>query len=534
MNPVPHPSNEPPSRIASALPAQSAAALKCFNTGLRLSPYPTRIMPHGQYYRKLFELSDGWIVFGEFADSRGRRKRKVFRRLESLDRFPAHIRTESLTAEPFIKNCSTLRGKLSELYNYLKILINTLRSTIQKLSNLSKTEREICDSYGQQCRRTSHPEVSQVCLTAALRPKTAAGALGPSLSTSPVKGPYKRSDNLRAGATPETRRIGKYWVDGLKPTAEVDPVRTFDEAAGPIAQLRDMRTRLRDGRRQIRLLLDGLGGFLNSLDGGDQASLDRSIGLKSWGSVSADRQEALKRRDDMLRRLYRETRGWMDLPSSAAVRMMRLDAERYETRRRPRDPEDFTPPPVEPARTWWKILTAGATIPGTKRLQCEAIRAEMRFAGAGLRELRNHMDHSSPRRARRSCVIGALGTDDDRRSAMAPDLPSCSARRTDGSLRRVSSVAVVRICRTTWSRKWRQLIGCGHRCRNCLDAGHIIVTAREGEPSVIRLSKGVGGLNPQGETEGPNRIGLIHTFFLRGRIFCRLSDFKGRKWPRGQ
>ncbi|WP_131713643.1 hypothetical protein [Rhizobium leguminosarum] len=140
-----------------------------------------------------------------------------------------------------------------------------------------------------------------------------------------------------------------------------------------VAQLRDMHGRLRDGRSltngQVRLLLDGIGGFLKALDGGDQASLDRSIGLKSWGGVSAARQDALNRRDDMLRQLYREIEGWRDLPPSAAARMMSLDAKRYEARRWPREGEDFDPPPIEPARTWWKILTAGATIPGAKRLQ---------------------------------------------------------------------------------------------------------------------------------------------------------------------
>jgi len=153
MNPVPHPSNEPPFSIASETPTQRAQALKGFDTSGPLSPYPTRITPHGDDYRKLGYRPDSWIVFVEFSDSRRRRKRLNFRHLESPDRFRAHIRKENSTAAAFINNCPTLREKLSELSNPLKYLINTLHTTIHKLTKLSIYEgkRKSCDSCGSCC-----------------------------------------------------------------------------------------------------------------------------------------------------------------------------------------------------------------------------------------------------------------------------------------------------------------------------------------------------------------------------------------------
>lgn len=152
MNPVPHPPNEPPFAMGSALPTPSAQALKVLDTRGTLSPYPTRIAPHHRDdYRKRGYAPDSWIVFVEFSDSPRRRKRINFRHLESPDRFPARIHKGNSTAAAFKNNCLTLRGKLSELSNPLKCLTNTLRTTIQKLTKLSKIERRSCDSCGSCC-----------------------------------------------------------------------------------------------------------------------------------------------------------------------------------------------------------------------------------------------------------------------------------------------------------------------------------------------------------------------------------------------
>ncbi|ANL02202.1 hypothetical protein AMJ96_CH00611 [Rhizobium sp. N113] len=194
MNPVPHPSNEPgedkaiyswfadtygllhpavgvgnadprffiirkprkrvpPSfSMASAMPTLCAAqALNGLNTSGTLSPYPTRITPRGHDYRKPDIAPDSWTVFVEFSDSRRRRKRRKFGYLDSPDRFPTRIRKENSTAAALINNCSTSRGKLPELSNPLKWLINTLRITIQKLTKLYEIERKSCDSCGSCC-----------------------------------------------------------------------------------------------------------------------------------------------------------------------------------------------------------------------------------------------------------------------------------------------------------------------------------------------------------------------------------------------
>lgn len=151
MNPVPHPSNEPPFSMVSAVLTPCTQALKGLDTSGPLSPYPTRITPHGHDYRKPAYAPDSWIVSVEFSDSPRRRKRRNFRHLESPDRFPARIHKENSTAAAFKNNCLTLRGKLSELSNPLKCLMNTLHTTIHKLTKLSKIERKNCDSCGSCC-----------------------------------------------------------------------------------------------------------------------------------------------------------------------------------------------------------------------------------------------------------------------------------------------------------------------------------------------------------------------------------------------
>ncbi|WP_327211999.1 hypothetical protein U8Q06_20930 [Rhizobium beringeri] len=155
--------------------------------------------------------------------------------------------------------------------------------------------------------------------------------------------------------------------------ADVDTTRDVDEAAGMVAQLRDMHGRLRDGRpltgRQVLLLVDGLGGYLETIDDGGAASLDRSFGLKQWGGVSPARSMALDQRDRMLRRLWREVPEWRPLMPGAAARQMLASFRRYETDRWPRERHLQLAPVVEPAATWWRIASGNAAMPDVPRLR---------------------------------------------------------------------------------------------------------------------------------------------------------------------
>lgn len=98
-------------------------------------------------------------------------------------------------------------------------------------------------------------------------------------------------------------------------------------------------------------------------------SFDEVIGLKGHGGVSLPKLIALLRRDRMLRALYLSQPEWRDLRPSAAARMMKISADRYEASRWPRDSKDISAPSAEPAATWWRILLMGTQIPAPKRLQ---------------------------------------------------------------------------------------------------------------------------------------------------------------------
>lgn len=155
--------------------------------------------------------------------------------------------------------------------------------------------------------------------------------------------------------------------------AGVDARHSVDEAVTMVAQLRDMHGRLRDGRpltgQQVQLLVDGLSGYLETIDDGGAASLDRSFGLKQWGGVSPARSSALDRRDRMLRRLWRELPEWRELTPGAAARHMLASFRRYETDRWPRERHLQLAPITEPATTWWRVASGNAPMPDAPRLR---------------------------------------------------------------------------------------------------------------------------------------------------------------------
>jgi hypothetical protein len=148
--------------------------------------------------------------------------------------------------------------------------------------------------------------------------------------------------------------------------------RTSDDSSGIVSQLRDIHARLTAKAgltdAQSNLLADGIGSYLEAIDEGHAASLDRTMGLKVWGGVSAPRQDRLSRRDTLLRDLWKATPEWRDLSPAVVARLMVQSARRYETQRWPR--EKFQPEPTaQPSVTWWKVLHSGCKIPGSKRLQ---------------------------------------------------------------------------------------------------------------------------------------------------------------------
>ncbi|CUX23225.1 hypothetical protein AGR7C_Cc160141 [Agrobacterium deltaense Zutra 3/1] len=155
-------------------------------------------------------------------------------------------------------------------------------------------------------------------------------------------------------------------------SAKVAGQKTGDDNAAIIAQLRDIHARLTAGTAltagQSGLLTNAIGAYLDALDGGASPSLDRTIGLRTWGGVSPARQDRLARRDLLLRDLWRASPEWCGLSASVVARLMVQSAERYEAQRWPR--EQYRPQPAaQPSATWWQVLSLGSKIPGAKRLQ---------------------------------------------------------------------------------------------------------------------------------------------------------------------
>lgn len=145
-----------------------------------------------------------------------------------------------------------------------------------------------------------------------------------------------------------------------------------DDSSGIVSQLRDIHARLTAKAAltdaQSNLLADGIGSYLEAIDEGHSASLDKTMGLKVWGGVSALRQYRLSRRDTLLRDLWQTAPEWRGLSACVVARLMVQSARRYETQRWSR--EQFQPEPTaQPSATWWKVLHSGCKIPGSKRLQ---------------------------------------------------------------------------------------------------------------------------------------------------------------------
>ncbi|MGQ3211607.1 hypothetical protein [Shinella sp.] len=139
-----------------------------------------------------------------------------------------------------------------------------------------------------------------------------------------------------------------------------------DQRISPVAALRQLHAHLRDGKAispdAAALIADGIEDWL---DFGCR-SLDKSLGLKAWGGVPAEKADRLDRRNMLLRRLHQTSLDWQNLSPTAAGAIMAMSAKRYTTTRWPRESDAPSAPAAEPAATWWRVLTLGVSIPGAK------------------------------------------------------------------------------------------------------------------------------------------------------------------------
>lgn len=145
------------------------------------------------------------------------------------------------------------------------------------------------------------------------------------------------------------------------------------DGANLVRRLRRIHNRLVHNKPLIepdlRFLADGIGVYLDDIDHGRTSSLDRALSLKgAWGGISPARRDVLDRRDQLIRTLRDEVAGWREKSAIAVAPLMALSAQRYEAHRWLRE-RDGLLPADEPAATWWRILSAGAKIPGAKRLR---------------------------------------------------------------------------------------------------------------------------------------------------------------------
>jgi hypothetical protein len=139
-----------------------------------------------------------------------------------------------------------------------------------------------------------------------------------------------------------------------------------------VEALRELRNLMRHGPMiptTIEAILGpGFDAYFSSLETGQPASLDQSLGLKSWGGVSPARSAAISRRNRLLKRIWMQLPHLNGLSASAAARVMSIDAKRYEERCWSRDQHMLTAPGNEPSATWWRILQSGLPVPQAKRL----------------------------------------------------------------------------------------------------------------------------------------------------------------------
>lgn len=98
-------------------------------------------------------------------------------------------------------------------------------------------------------------------------------------------------------------------------------------------------------------------------------SLDKTLGFREHGGKSPAKTARLDQRNTLLVALWRNHEDWCDLAPSAAARLMVTSFRRYEAGRWPRERDDLTPPPNEPAATWWLVMSLPETIPGPRQLQ---------------------------------------------------------------------------------------------------------------------------------------------------------------------
>lgn len=144
------------------------------------------------------------------------------------------------------------------------------------------------------------------------------------------------------------------------------------EGANLVTRLRRIHSRLVEKKplieRDLHFLADGIGAYLDDIDHGRTSSLDRALSLKgAWGGISPARRDVLDRRDQLIRGVRDVVTEWREMSAIAVAPLMSLSARRYESQRWLRERNGVLPPD-EPAATWWRILSAGAKIPGAKRL----------------------------------------------------------------------------------------------------------------------------------------------------------------------
>lgn len=138
------------------------------------------------------------------------------------------------------------------------------------------------------------------------------------------------------------------------------------DAFRAISDLMENLTSGRDLSPESReLLLDGLRTCVAS---DFELELFKAIGLKSRGGVSLDQQRRLDRRDALIVRLWHTCEQFAGQRPVAAAKLMQLSSQRYQANRWVRE-RAGSGPDVEPDMTWWLILSEGAGLPKSKRLQ---------------------------------------------------------------------------------------------------------------------------------------------------------------------
>lgn len=137
----------------------------------------------------------------------------------------------------------------------------------------------------------------------------------------------------------------------------------------PVAALRELYIHLREGvplsDGAANLIATSIEEWLNA----GLYSLDKAFGLKRHGGVSPGREVSLEWRNQAIIGVWAAVPEWSGLSAYAAARMMSCSADRYRSTRWGRERLWVTPPSVQPAATWWLILSYGLHIPSAKRIE---------------------------------------------------------------------------------------------------------------------------------------------------------------------